>query len=196
MLKSVLRITLTAMMFIAPMAFAHEGHVHAGSALLSGILHPFTGIDHLLAMSAIGLWSFRQNRLLSKGIPVLAVMAMLAGALLALTGMGLPHMELSIALTVLLAGLLVAALVRLPTAVGGALVVGFLGFHGFAHGAELLAGASLSQAVLYAVGFLTASFLIVRTSQSLGQLLAQRDSRILRGLGVAIAAVGGTFAFG
>ncbi|KXS39017.1 MAG: urease accessory protein [Halomonadaceae bacterium T82-2] len=171
-------------------ALAHSGalgHTHGGS-FLAGLLHPLTGLDHLLAMFAIGLWSVRQGPGLRRAMPVLIAIGMLAGAGLAWAGVPLMGVEFGIASSVLLAGILAASLVRLPTLAGGALVSAFILLHGHAHGSELAPGAS---ALFYATGFLIASVSITTGGRLLGSWLARHDQRWLRGLGAAIAGAGG-----
>lgn len=179
-----------AALLVSSAALAHPGalgHTHGGS-FLAGLLHPLTGLDHLLAMFAIGLWSVRQASGLRRALPLLIALGMLAGAGLAWAGVPLMGVEFGIASSVLLAGLLVACLVRLPTLGGGALVAAFILLHGHAHGSELAPGAS---ALAYAAGFLIASVAITLGGRLLGGWLERRDSRWLRGLGAVIAGAGG-----
>jgi len=35
-------------------AFAHPGH---GQGLLAGMAHPWLGLDHMMAMLAVGMWA-------------------------------------------------------------------------------------------------------------------------------------------
>lgn len=180
---------------IASAALAHPGplaHSHGGG-FLAGILHPITGIDHLLAMAAIGLWSCRQSMTLRRLMPVLIALGMVMGAGLAWAGIPLMGVEFGIVSSVLLAGILLATLVRLPTPLGGGLIFAFILLHGHAHGSELAPGAS---AALYALGFVIASVGITLLGRFVGSQLMQRDSRWLRGIGAAIAAAGGVLMLG
>ncbi|NRB54377.1 MAG: HupE/UreJ family protein [Salinicola sp.] len=178
-------------LLVASAAMAHPGalpHTHGGS-FVAGLMHPLSGLDHLLAMLAIGLWSCRQSSTLRRAMPLLIALGMVAGAGLAWAGIPLLGVEFGIASSVLLAGVMLACLVKLPTAVGGTLVFAFILLHGHAHGSELAPGAS---AALYALGFVIASVAITVVGRLAGNWLMQRDSRWLRGIGAAIAAVGGT----
>ncbi|MAM58131.1 MAG: urease accessory protein UreJ [Salinicola sp.] len=178
-------------LLVASAAMAHPGalpHTHGGS-FVAGLMHPLSGLDHLLAMLAIGLWSCRQSSTLRRAMPLLIALGMVAGAGLAWAGVPLLGVEFGIASSVLLAGVMLACLVKLPTAVGGTLVFAFILLHGHAHGSELAPGAS---AALYALGFVIASVAITVVGRLAGNWLMQRDSRWLRGIGAAIAAVGGT----
>jgi len=167
------------------LALAHSGE-HAESGLLSGLLHPFTGNDHLLAMLAIGIWAALQGtQRLKLAIPATFLAALLAGFVMGVNALGLPMVETGIALSVLLLGLLIASAVRLPAGVSLALAASFALFHGYAHGAE--ASGSL---MLFAVGFLAASLMLHVGGVVLGEQLRQRLPLVARGLGVAIAASG------
>lgn len=177
-------------LLIASVALAHPGHLphtHGGS-FFAGLTHPLTGLDHLLAMLAIGLWSCRQAPVLRRAMPLLIALGMVAGAGLAWAGVPLIGVEFGIASSVLLAGVLLATLVRLPSAVGGTLVFAFILLHGHAHGSELAPG---SSALLYALGFVATSVAITLVGRYAGAWLSNRDNRWLRGIGAAITAAGG-----
>lgn len=171
-------------------AVAHPGHGLEHGAFFSGLTHPFLGIDHLLAMVAIGLWSLRQSAGLRRATPWLAALGMMAGAGLAIAGVVLPGVESAIALSVLLAGVMLATLVRLPGALGTVMVFAFLLAHGQAHGAEMPTNASF---LTFLAGFTLSTLVITLTARSLGQWLGQRDSRVLRLAGGIIAACGAAF---
>ncbi|GAA0587348.1 HupE/UreJ family protein [Halomonas salifodinae] len=182
------------LLLFAGVALAHPGHEHAhGGGFAAGLAHPLLGLDHLLAMLAVGLWSLRQSRVLGLAAPLLAAAGMLLGAGLAWAGIALPGVEFGIALSVLLAGVLIAALVRVPSLVGAGVILLFMLFHGHAHGSEMPQGASL---VAYFAGFTLATLAITLGGRLAGGWLMARESRLLRGLGVALAAVGALFAFG
>ena len=181
-----------ALMLIAGLAVAHPGHQHE-SGFAAGISHPLLGLDHLLAMLAIGLWSLRQSRPLRLGAPLLAAGGMLFGAGLAWGGLALPGVEFGIAMSVLLAGVLIAALVKVPSVLGAGVVVLFMLFHGHAHGNEMPHGVSM---MAYLAGFTLATLAITYAGRLLGGLLMARESRLVRGLGVAIAAAGAFFSVG
>lgn len=180
------------LLLAAGAVLAHPGHdASHGSGFVAGLGHPLLGPDHLLAMLAVGLWSRHQPR--GGLMPLLTVAGMLLGAGLAWAGIALPGVELSIALSVLLAGVLVAALVRLPSLVGAGVILLFMLFHGHAHGSEMPLGASL---IAYLAGFTLATLAITGAGRLAGGWLMARESRLLRGLGVALAGVGALFVFG
>jgi urease accessory protein len=171
---------------------AHTGHgAHAESGFLSGLLHPMLGLDHLLAMAAIGFWSVRQGNTMKKITPLFAIGGMILGAGIAWGGMSLPGVETGISLSVILGGILIAAMVKLPTAVGGLLVAAFMVFHGFAHGVEMPAGATL---VAYLTGFSIATLALTYAGRGLGNLMRKTDNRAARILGGVVAATGALLA--
>jgi urease accessory protein len=176
----------TGLMVTATAASAHAGH-DAGTGFTSGLLHPMLGLDHLLAMAAIGFWSVRQSATLKNSTPLFVIGGMILGAGLAWGGLSLPGVETGIAFSVLLAGILIATMAKLPTAVGGSLVGAFMVFHGFAHGAEMPAGAAL---VAYLAGFSIATMALTFVGRGLGALMLKTDSRVGRTLGGVVAAVG------
>ncbi|MBA2777685.1 HupE/UreJ family protein [Billgrantia kenyensis] len=183
-----------ALLLFTTLAGAHPGHDHShDGGFAAGLAHPFLGLDHLLAMLAVGLWSLRQSRAFSLAAPALAAGGMLLGAGLAWAGMALPGVEFGIAMSVLLAGVLIAALVKVPTPVGAGVVVLFMLFHGHAHGSEMPHGVST---LAYLAGFTLATVAITYAGRAAGSFLIARENRILRALGVAIAAAGALFAIG
>ena len=163
-------------------ALAHPGHDLAGAT--AGFAHPFLGLDHLLAMVAVGLWAGRIGGAARWQLPAVFLGAMTVGAGLGLTGAHLPGLETGIAASVLALGLLAAASLRLPAALRPVLVAAFALLHGLAHGAELPAG---TGAVTYVLAFLTATALL----HGIGLLLAVRlSARWQPWLGAAVALAG------
>ncbi|HEY8606717.1 MAG TPA: HupE/UreJ family protein [Noviherbaspirillum sp.] len=172
-------IGLAACLLAMP-AFAHPGAHHV-AGFPAGFLHPLAGWDHLLAMVAVGAWAAQQRRPAWHLLAVFpAVMA--SGAVLALAGFVLPHVEAGIAASVLVLGLLVAFSVRMPAAAGAVLVAAFALLHGFAHGAEFPAGASVAG---YGAGFLLSTLLL-----HLGGAFASRSLQAWRLAAVRAAGVG------
>ena len=184
------------LMMTATLAMAHPGHgEQVSNGFLSGLLHPMMGLDHLLAMGAIGFWSIRQNTTMKRGTPLFAVGGMIAGAGLAWAGISLAGVgvETGIAMSVLLVGVLIATLAKLPTAIGGTLVALFMVAHGYAHGTEMTQGSSL---LLYMAGFVVATLAITFVGRGLGTMMLKADNRITRALGGVVAIIGGVLAAG
>jgi len=181
-------------------AFAHPGHDAAtvGASLWAGLLHPFTGLDHLLVMTAVGVWSaqgaqssqYRGPAAVLR-LPLVFVALMLAGAALGLAGFGLPAVEPMIAASLLVIGLLVAARAALPGWAGMAIVGGFALFHGYAHGAELPAGAAALPATLaYVAGFASATMALHLSGIGLGSVLRRQAGWLMRAAGAGVALYG------
>lgn len=194
-MNTMTKLLMTAgLMLTATVAAAHPGHgVQNHSDFISGLLHPVMGIDHLLAMAAIGFWSIRQSTAMKRGAPLFVVGGMVAGAAIAWAGISLAGVETGIAMTVLLAGVLIATMAKLPTAVGGTLVALFMVTHGYAHGAEMAEGASLMS---YMAGFVIATLAITFVGRGLGAVMLKADNRISRALGGVVAVIGGMLAAG
>jgi urease accessory protein len=195
-----------ALATLSGVARAHGWHDDGnGGGFAAGFLHPFSGIDHLLAMLAVGLWSANASPRPWLA-PLCFATVMIAGAVA--TGSGvLPgwvpgSAEPMIAASVLVLGLLVAWRVQLPAAAGAALVGGFALFHGAAHGAEVstaaaaLAGLAVATALLHGVGMLM-GFALRRARQPWQRVLggAIGGGIALTGLGLGAGAIGALAAF-
>jgi urease accessory protein len=170
---------------------AHPGHheVAAGhSAFSVGLLHPWTGLDHLLAMIAVGLWAAQIGGRALWLVPVSFLVAMGLGAVLGQIGFTLPFLEQGIAASVFLLGLAIAFAVKIPAILPAILVGAFALFHGCAHGAEMPAEIS---SLGYFGGFLLGTALLHALGLGLGLLLGKfTPAMALRGLGGAIACLG------
>ncbi len=157
---------LGLMITLAPAARAHVESGGAGS-LISGLLHPVTGLDHVVAMVAVGLWGAVLAAPAIWLLPVAFPMVMAFGGLIGLLGLPLPGVEVGIAISGMVLGLLVALERRVPLAVAMALVGVFALFHGYAHGRELPDGAN---ALLFSLAFVAATGLLHLVGILLGEL--------------------------
>lgn len=157
-------LALSLLCFASP-ALAHPGHESV--SFLSGFSHPFGGLDHLLAMLALGLYAMSQTQARSWLLPAGFVLTMLLGAGLGAIGVALPAVEAGIATSVLVFGLLIALVVRLPLAASLPLVSLFALFHGHAHHAEM-GGSTLMS---YALGFALATALLHAAGWLIGHYL-------------------------
>ena len=183
-------ILLIAVCAMATSASAHIGNdfsAHADIGFIDGLLHPFSGLDHLAAMLAVGFWSALSARR-PWTAPLAFAAMLLAGALLGLTGIGLPAVEPMIAASVLVLGLLVALRTRMPAVLAAAGVGVFAVFHGVAHGTEL-AGASNLWAPL--AGMLVATALLHATGLGMGWA-CRRAAWVSRMAGACVAVLGVT----
>jgi urease accessory protein len=173
-------------LFLSPaVAFAHPGHDSSG--LLAGIAHPVTGLDHLLAMLAVGLWAAQQKGAARWALPVTFVGTMLLGGVLGFEGLQLPFMETGIAASVLALGLLVAVAVRPPVALAVGLTAMFALAHGVAHGLELPEVASPWG---YAAGFVAATAALHAMGYALVRGLPVAAAPLVRMAGLLSAGAG------
>jgi urease accessory protein len=154
---------------------AGGAHAHGFAA---GFLHPFTGLDHVLAMLAVGIWSVRQPN--ARALPLTFLAMLFVGVLTGVAGLIVPELETGIALTVAVMGVLIAVAVRLPAAAGALMLAAFAVLHGNAHGREMPAVAS-------AMGLLLASALLLEAGRLLGRV---SPALVIKLAGAGIAAAG------
>jgi urease accessory protein len=180
---------LAALLTLVPLApaLAHTG-AGVSVGLESGFLHPITGLDHLVAMVAVGLWGAQLGNPAIWVLPITFPLVMALGGLLGVSGIDLPLTEPVVALSGIALGLLIALHVRAALWVA-ALVVGvFAIFHGYAHGRELPEAANPAA---YAVGFVTATGLLHLAGIVIGLLVTWPvGARAVRACGAAIGCVG------
>ena len=173
-------------------------HAHSETGTIggfeSGFLHPLTGLDHIAAMVAVGIWGAYLRAPAMWLLPVIFPVVMAFGGALGVLGVPLPGVEMCIALSAVALGLMVAFAARPPLWVAAVLVGFFAIFHGHAHGTELPKSAN---AMTYAVGFVIATGLLHLSGIALGLLVNWPWGRILvRASGGAIAVLGVGFLFG
>jgi urease accessory protein len=181
-IKASRTLTLVGLCLFAGTAFAHPGHAPTGFA--GGLAHPFLGLDHLLAMIAIGLWAAQQGGRALWAVPASFVGSMVLGGALAWAGWALPYIETTIAMSVLVLGLLIATRRHASVAAGVAIAAVFALFHGYAHGLEIPQGAS---AALYVLGFVLATACLHGVGIA-GSLIGRPAIR-LAGIGIAATGV-------
>jgi urease accessory protein len=170
---------------------AHEGGSTAG--LLSGLIHPISGLDHVLAMVAVGIWGAQLGQPAIWMLPVTFPMVMAFGGMIGLLGFPLPGVEVGIGLSALLLGLAVAFERHFGLAFAASLVGFFAVFHGHAHGAELPEGQS---GLLYSIGFVTSTGTLHAVGIALGLIHRWDAGRVaLRVAGAGIALAGAWFIF-
>jgi urease accessory protein len=182
---------LAALVLLTPAyAFAHVERGQA-TGLITGLQHPWSGLDHVLAMIAVGLWGAQLGNPALWILPVTFPIVMSMGAMLGLLGIPLPGIEIGIALSSILLGAMVVGEVR-PKLFVAALLVGFFAiFHGHAHGTELPAGQS---GMLYSMGFVIATGCLHGLGIAIGLVHRWPAGQLaLRGAGAFIAIMGTTF---
>src|SRR5215207_5351318 len=144
-------IVLAAILITTP-ALAHTGSVSGGFA--GGLSHPLFGPDHVAAMVAVGLWGAFLGAPAIYILPVVFPLVMALGGVLGILGVPLPGVEIGIAVSAAVLGMVVALAARPPLWVAGLIVGAFAVVHGHAHGAELPPGA---DALAYSAGFVMAT---------------------------------------
>ena len=184
------RMVAVALILLAAVPSAAAAHSGTGLAggFLSGVEHPLSGPDHMLAMIAVGLWGAFLGRPLMIALPVIFPNMMAIGAGIGMAGVPLPPVELGIALSVLILGLMILFAVRAPVLVACAVVAMFGLFHGYSHGLEL---PSAADPIGYATGFVLCTGLLHVAGIALGSLRTLRFGNAgLRVGGGVIAACG------
>jgi urease accessory protein len=165
-------------------------HVDGAQAagFLTGLQHPWSGLDHVLAMIAVGLWGAQLGSPALWVLPIAFPMMMAMGAMMGLMGIPVPGVEVGIALSAIVLGTMILAEVRLKLAVAIAIVGIFAIFHGHAHGTELPAGQS---GLMYSMGFVIATGCLHGVGVALGLVHRLSLGRLaIRGTGTFIAAMG------
>ena len=170
-------------------------HTRGGEAvgLLSGLEHPISGLDHVLAMVAVGLWGAQLGPPAVWLLPVTFPMVMAFGGMMGLMGFKLPGIEVCIALSAVCLGFMVLREAK-PNLWAAAILVGFFAiFHGHAHGTELPPGAN---GILYSIGFVVATGLLHATGILIGTVHRWPYGRVaLRAAGAVVVAGGCYFLY-
>jgi urease accessory protein len=182
--------------FVSPLVLALLGPAPAlahtqggeGAGLLSGLQHPVSGLDHILAMVAVGLWGAQLGQPAVWLLPVTFPMVMAFGGMLGLMGLALPGIEIGIAASAIILGVMVGCATRPPLWIA-AVVVGFFAiFHGHAHGSELPPG---GDAMLYSIGFVLATGCLHAAGIGIGLIHRWPVGKVtLRVAGVLVALAG------
>jgi urease accessory protein len=187
MLKRCL-ITLAITLAATIPAFAHLDPVEHGS-LAAGFSHPLFGLDHILAMVAVGLWAAQQGGRAIWAAPAAFIGTMALGFAAALAGVPLPFVEPVILASVIFIGIAIALALPIPTSAMAALVGFFALFHGHAHGGELGAAGAWQ----FALGFVLATGLLHAVGIRAGLLLSRVSGKLLTRVAGAATALGGLF---
>jgi urease accessory protein len=167
-----------------------QAHIQQGQAIgfFTGLEHPWSGLDHVLAMIAVGIWGAQLGNPALWLLPVTFPMVMSLGAMMGLLGIPLPGIEIGIAVSAILLGAMVLGEVK-PKLYIAAVMVGFFAvFHGHAHGTELPPGQS---GLLYSMGFVIATGVLHGIGILMGTIHRWPAGKlVLRGAGAFIAAMG------
>lgn len=181
---------IACLLLVPRLALAHaEGGEAAGFA--NGVMHPVSGLDHVLAMIAVGLWGAQLGPPGLWALPIAFPLVMAVGGFLGLIGIPIPGVEIGIALSAIVLGLMVLLEAKPPLWAAVAIVSVFAIFHGHAHGTELPEG---GNAALYSVGFVLATGCLHGAGIGVGLIHRWEAGRIiLRIAGALVAAGGGWF---
>jgi urease accessory protein len=192
--KAALFVGATALLCGEPgLALAHTGAGVVGG-FVGGFEHPLFGLDHLVAMVAVGLWGAFLGMPAIWLLPVVFPLVMAIGGAFGIAGAPLPSVETGIALSAIILGLCVAFAFRPPLWIAACIVGVFAFFHGHAHGTEL---PSAANPLAFALGFVIATGLLHLCGVGLGLLTRYRiGNYAVRAGGAAIAAVGVAFLSG
>ena len=176
---------------VAP-AFAHLDPAEHGS-FVAGISHPLFGLDHILAMVAVGLWAALLGGRAVWLVPAAFVGTMMAGFAVALAGLGLPFVEPVIAASVVVLGLLALVALQVPTAIGMVMVGFFAFFHGYAHGGELGEAGALSFCIGFAISTAFLHALGVGIGLGMGRIAGGSTGRWVTRIAGGLTALGGVW---
>jgi urease accessory protein len=171
-------------------ALAHTG-IGDTHGVVHGFAHPVSGIDHVLAMLAVGLFAAQLGGRALWLVPLAFVSMMAVGGTIGVVGFGLPFVEIGIGLSVVALGIALAARWHLPTVAAMALVGFFAIFHGHAHGTEMPDSVS---GLTYGLGFIIATAMLhavgIGLGGGIGKMTEGRSYRPLQTMGGAMALAG------
>ena len=178
--------------FAAITAFTMPAFAHAtpgqAQGFVTGFLHPLSGLDHVLAMVAVGIWGAQLKRPAIWILPVAFPLVMSFGGLLGIRGVPLPGVEIGVAASAVVLGIVIALELRPPLGVAALIVSAFATFHGHAHGTELPKAAS---PLTFALGFVLATGLLHVSGILIGLVDSfPAGSKLLRAAGGLIATTG------
>lgn len=175
--------------FAAVMSQSAYAHTGLGEGALAGILHPLLGWDHVLTMLAVGAWSARLTGGMRWLMPAVFVVVLAISAQFSLNGVFVPILEAGIALSLLVAGLLIGARAQVCTVAGAVIVSMFAVFHGLAHSAEM---PMLVSPWLFTLGFSVSTVLL----QCLGLAIGHALCRTKAGMPIAGVLLFGSGSYG
>lgn len=185
------KILIPAFAMLAALPAIAEAHTGAGlhdHGLLAGLAHPFSGLDHLLAMVAVGFWAASlvgRARIL---VPLAFMAVMTVGGIIGMAGVSFPMVETLIAASVVVLGALVAFNIRLATPLAAGIVGTCALFHGIAHGTELPA---MANQFGYVAGFILATGILHSIGLALGILRFGKASAMVARAAGGFTAVAG-----
>jgi urease accessory protein len=181
--------TLALFLFTPVLLYAHPDFGNA-AGFWHGFAHPFSGLDHILAMVAVGIWAVQVGGKATWLIPLSFVCMMVIGGFLGISGVNVPFVEKGIIMSVLILGILIAASVRLPVIFGMIIVGLFALCHGHAHGTEI---PNAISGITYSIGFALSIVILHMGGIGVGLYSGKISKlRLVRYAGAAIAFAGVT----
>jgi len=172
-MRSIPTVALAALLLVPTAALAHAG-VSAVHGFMHGFGHPLGGLDHVLAMVAVGIFASQLGGRALWLVPATFVLVMAAAGAAGKAGITVPLVELGIALSVVILGAMVALRIKAPVAIATGVVGFFAVFHGYAHGAEMPQNAGVAA---YGLGFMAATALLHATGIGVGVLIGRIGER-------------------
>ena len=177
-----------------PLSFAHTDVATLQGGFTSGFMHPILGLDHVVAMVAVGLWGVFLGKPAIWVLPVVFPLVMAVGGALGVVGIPIPYIEMGIALSGLILGLAIVFVVRPPLWIAAILVGAFAIFHGHAHGTELPNAVS---PLVFSIGFVVGTGLLHLAGITIGELTRWSwGTYVVRFGGAIIALIGLGFLVG
>jgi urease accessory protein len=175
--------------FACASAFAHPHHAPSDGGLTAGLLHPLSGLDHLLAMTAVGLVAAQLGGRALWVLPAAFLLLMIGGGALGMFGVPLPAVEIGIALSIVLLGVALATAKKWPLVAAAGIIAACGMVHGHAHGSEM---PDLAAPWAYAVGYIAATAALHATGVTAGYFAMKHQPAAtgLRVSGAAISAAG------
>lgn len=176
---------------LATPVMAHTGHTQV-SGLTTGLLHPLLGLDHILAMIAVGLLVSQRRGKAAASLPAIFILMMLVGGALSMSNIAIPFIEQGIIGSVIILGAVLAAGHRISNSFAAILVGFFASFHGIAHVVEIPANAS---SIAYIGGFLMTTIALIAAGEVLGKSVpaafaGNKSMSFYRLVGTALALAG------
>ncbi len=192
-LNKKLLLAILALFWLNP-SFAHTDAASLQGGFISGFMHPIMGLDHVVAMVAVGLWGAFLGKPAIWILPVVFPLVMALGGALGVAGVEIPYIETGIALSGIVIGLAVAFAIRPPIWIAAIIVGAFAIFHGHAHGTEL---PNSANPLIFSIGFVTGTGLLHLAGILIGELTRWSWGKILvRASGAVIALIGLGFLLG
>ncbi len=186
-IKAVMTSLLFLLILFEP-AFAHSDVASLQGGFMSGFMHPISGLDHVVAMVAVGLWGAFLGKPAIWVLPVVFPLVMAFGGALGIVGVPIPYIETGIALSGVVLGLVVLFAIKPPMWIAAIIVGAFAIFHGHAHGTEL---PNAANPLVYSMGFVIGTGLLHLAGIAIGELKRlPKGEWIVRAGGAIIAAIG------